>query len=88
MDLNRRSAIKQLPASAASLPFANSVGPVPPTPVRAKRMLFLGGTGFLGPHMVRGAIEQEYSITLFTRGRAGRDLFTDAERLTGDARAI
>jgi 2'-hydroxyisoflavone reductase len=84
MPLNRRTAIKQLLAGAASLPFASAVGAMPPPPGRAKRMLFLGGTGFLGPHMVRRAIEQGYHITLFTRGRAGLELFPDAERLTGD----
>ena len=81
---NRRTAIKQMLAGAASLPFASSVAAMPSAPVRAKRMLFLGGTGFLGPHMVRRAIEQGYQITLFTRGRAGLDLFPEAERLTGD----
>ena len=84
MPLNRRTAIRQMLAGAASLPFARSVGALPPIRVRAKRMLFLGGTGFLGPHMVRRAIEQGYHITLFTRGRAGLELFPDAERLTGD----
>jgi 2'-hydroxyisoflavone reductase len=84
MHPNRRTAIKHMLAGAASLPFARSVAAMPSTPVRAKRMLFLGGTGFLGPHMVRSAIEQGYHITLFRRGRAGLELFPDAERLTGD----
>src|SRR5215204_4309791 len=85
MHLNRRTAIKQMLAgAAASLPFASSIAALPPGPVRAKRMLFLGGTGILEPHMVTRAIEQGYHITLFTRGRAGLELFPDAERLTGD----
>src|ERR1700754_80933 len=84
MRVTRRSAIKQLLASAASLPLAQSAAVMPLQSVRAKRMLFLGGTGFLGPHMVRKAIEQGYHVTLFTRGRAGLELFPEAERLPGD----
>jgi 2'-hydroxyisoflavone reductase len=48
------------------------------------RILFLGGTGFIGPHMVREAMAHGHRITLFTRGRQGTELFPDAERLVGD----
>lgn len=47
-------------------------------------MLFLGGTGFLGPHMVEAALKRGYHVTLLTRGRAGKELFPEAERLIGD----
>ena len=53
-------------------------------PRRALRVLFLGGTGFIGPHMVRAALERGHEVTLFTRGRAGTELFPEAERLVGD----
>jgi 2'-hydroxyisoflavone reductase len=48
------------------------------------RILFLGGTGFIGPHMVRRAMERGHRISLFTRGRSGTDLFPEAEHLIGD----
>src|SRR5690348_11618463 len=48
------------------------------------RILFLGGTGFIGPHMVRRAMERGHRISLFTRGRSGSDLFPEAEHLIGD----
>lgn len=50
------------------------------------RILFLGGTGFLGPHCVRTAIERGHEVTLFNRGRSDADLFTEdeVEQLTGD----
>lgn len=48
------------------------------------RLLVLGGTGFLGPHMVREALARGHHVTLFTRGRAGTELFPQVERLTGD----
>lgn len=50
----------------------------------AGRVLFLGGTGFLGPHMVQRALDKGYQVTLLTRGRAGRDLFPNVEKLIGD----
>lgn len=83
MQLTRRSALKQMLATATAAPFVN-LSEVHLPAYRAKRMLFLGGTGFLGPHMVAKAMEQGYQITLFTRGRAGLELFPQAERLIGD----
>jgi 2'-hydroxyisoflavone reductase len=47
------------------------------------RILFLGGTGFIGPHMVRLAVERGHTVTLFNRGR-NADEFPDLEQLTGD----
>lgn len=55
-----------------------------PTQGAPLRILFLGGTGFIGPHMVREALAKGHRITLFTRGRQGTELFPDAERLIGD----
>lgn len=48
-----------------------------------KRFLILGGTGFIGPHTVRYAVERGHEVTIFTRGRADTDL-PDVERLVGD----
>ena len=48
------------------------------------RLLILGGTGFIGPHMVRRAIAGGHTVTLFNRGRSNADLFPDVETLTGD----
>jgi len=53
----------------------------PPKPLR---ILVLGGTGFIGPHMVRRARERGHTITLFNRGRSNDDLFPDLETLIGD----
>ena len=50
----------------------------------AGRTLFLGGTGFLGPHMVQRALDDGWDVTLFTRGRTGLDLFPGVTRLVGD----
>lgn len=48
------------------------------------RLLVLGGTGFIGPHMVREALRRGHEVTLFNRGRTNDDLFPDLETLIGD----
>ena len=53
-------------------------------PKRNLKLLILGGTGFLGPHIVRYAIERGHEMTLFNRGRSGPDKFPDLEWLKGD----
>ena len=42
-------------------------------------ILILGGTGFLGPHLVEQALERGWSITTFNRGKTAPGLF-DGER--------
>ena len=47
-------------------------------------ILVLGGTGFIGPHMVRRALDRGHSVTLFNRGRSNTHLFPQVEKLIGD----
>jgi len=48
-------------------------------------LLFLGGTGFLGPHQVEYALARGHRVTLFNRGKSGPNLFGDrVEVLLGD----
>jgi 2'-hydroxyisoflavone reductase len=47
-------------------------------------ILVLGGTGFIGPHMVREALRRGHSVTLFNRGRTNNTLFPDLETIKGD----
>ncbi len=51
---------------------------------RGLRILFIGGTGFIGPHMVRWALERGHTVTLFNRGRSNPHLFPNVEKLIGD----
>ena len=51
---------------------------------RTLRVLVLGGTGFIGPHMVRYLVDRGHEVTLFNRGRSNTDLFPDLENLIGD----
>jgi 2'-hydroxyisoflavone reductase len=47
-------------------------------------LLVLGGTGFIGPHLVRHAISRGHRVTIFTRGRRTADLPPEVTRLIGD----
>ncbi len=48
-------------------------------------LLFLGGTGFLGPHQVEYALARGHKVTLFNRGKSGPGRFGDrVEVLLGD----
>jgi len=60
-----------------------SISGVEPAP-RSLRLLFLGGTGFLGPAEVEYAMARGHTVTLFNRGRTNTHLFPDVEKLVGD----
>lgn len=47
-------------------------------------LLILGGTGFIGPHLVRAAMSRGHRVTIFTRGRRDGDLPEGVTRLVGD----
>jgi 2'-hydroxyisoflavone reductase len=51
---------------------------------KSLNVLFLGGTGFIGPHMVRACLDQGHQVTLFNRGKRNNDLFPDLETIIGD----
>jgi 2'-hydroxyisoflavone reductase len=48
------------------------------------RLLVLGGTVFLGRHVVAEALAVGHEVTTFTRGQTNPDLFPEAEHLHGD----
>ncbi len=62
-----------------------------PAEPRALRILILGGTGFIGPHMVDVAVRRGHAVSIFTRGRREPTLFDAAfdkvEHLVGDRAA-
>ena len=79
---NRREFLKTTAAAAGAvglgLPGLACAGPSPMT------ILVLGGTGFIGPHMVRYAMSRGHTVTLFNRGRTNTHLFPELEKLVGD----
>ena len=48
------------------------------------RILMLGGTGYIGPHMVSEFLRRGHQVSLFNRGRTNEGLFPDLETLIGD----
>jgi len=58
----------------------------PPTlrPVAPLRILILGGTGYIGPHLVHYAVSRGHTITTFTRGRRTPELPAGVVQLIGD----
>ena len=48
------------------------------------RLLIIGGTIFLGRHLVEIALARGHEVTLFNRGQHNPDLFPDVEKLRGD----
>jgi 2'-hydroxyisoflavone reductase len=65
-----------------------AAGPLPPSQPRRKiKLLILGGTGFIGPHQVRYAVERGHEVTIFNRGRSAPGMFKGVEELTGDRAA-
>jgi len=48
------------------------------------RLLVLGGTRFVGRHLVEAALARGHEVTLFHRGEHGAGLFPEVERVRGD----
>jgi len=87
MARTRRDILKIAAAGAASIvaapgrAFPFSAEAPRPSPLR---ILILGGTGFIGPHQVRYALERGHKLTLFNRGRRPKDWPAPVEELVGD----
>src|SRR5258707_5644342 len=48
------------------------------------KVLIIGGTRFLGRHLVDSALARGHVVTLFNRGKSNPDLFPQIETLIGD----
>jgi 2'-hydroxyisoflavone reductase len=48
------------------------------------KLLMIGGTVFLGRHLVDAALERGHTVTLFNRGQHNPELFPAVEKLRGD----
>ncbi|NUN50794.1 MAG: NAD-dependent dehydratase [Candidatus Brocadiae bacterium] len=52
------------------------------------RALVIGGTAFMGPHVVRGLAALGHEVAVFHRGKTPADLPSGAREILGDRRAI
>lgn len=48
------------------------------------KVLVLGGTGFVGKHLVRSLQRHGHAVTLFNRGKTSPDCFPELETILGD----
>jgi 2'-hydroxyisoflavone reductase len=80
--MKRRTLIKAIGAAGltASVPLVAAGGK---SSARGK-VLFMGGTGFIGPHMVRALVAAGHEVTLFNRGKSNPHLFPELEKIKGD----
>ena len=92
MAIRRRDFLQLLAAGAAGCaapraPARNAavVKPEAP-PTKPLRILVLGGTGFIGPVLVRAARARGHTLTLFNRGKTAPGMFPDIETIIGDRR--
>ena len=83
-----RPAASTTPPTTTPAPAPTSDPPLAPEPVllggEKLKILVLGGTGFLGPHLVEGMLQRGHTPTLFNRGKTRPTLFPDVEKLRGD----
>jgi 2'-hydroxyisoflavone reductase len=69
---------------AAGTLFATGMAQKIEKAAKPLRILILGGTGFIGPHQIRYAVERGHRVTMFNRGKTNPGLFPNVERLEGD----
>ena len=87
---NRRDFLKTSAAVGGSVLVATAtpgfLAAAAPERARASmRLLILGGTGFIGPHLVKHAVARGHKVTIFTRGRRDASILPEeVERLVGD----
>jgi 2'-hydroxyisoflavone reductase len=80
MKMSRRSILK----AGAGTALALAAGRLAAEASKERTLLILGGTGFIGPHMVRDALGRGHEVELFNRGRTNDDLFPDLQQYIGD----
>ena len=82
----RRHFVKSSAAALGAASLTAGCAPADPESPgpQSRSILILGGTGFIGPHMVRYALSRGHTVTLFNRGRTNPGLFPEVETLIGD----
>lgn len=81
---SRRDFLRNATVAAVLAPFAGSSVDVFGAPPKKLTILIMGGTGFLGPHIVETATKHGHTLTLFNRGKTHPGLFPNIEQLHGD----
>lgn len=81
MTVSRREFLEWSAAALAATGLDLTAAPAKTAP---KKILILGGTGFLGPATIEAAQARGHQVTMFNRGKTRPDLFPGVEKLHGD----
>jgi len=81
--MSRRRFLFATGATLAAACAARGTRPEAASPPRRK-VLILGGTNFIGPHIVEALLARGHTVTLFNRGKTHAELFPQLEKLRGD----
>ena len=84
MTSNRRDFIKTSLAAGATLALGQGLTACAGSSSPSLKVLILGGSGFIGPHMVQAALDRGYEVSIFNRGKTNPHLFPQVEKLIGD----
>ncbi len=89
MSPSRRVFLHTVAAAGAAVSVSGRAKAEPvPGPRQASRramdLLILGGTGFIGPHLVRAAVAAGHNVSVFNRGSRNDQLPAGVEGLIGD----
>ena len=81
--MNRRTFLLSTLAACAA-PAVKPKDKLVTAPPPRKKVLVLGGTGYIGPHIVRALVAAGHTVTLFNRGKTHAEMFPELEKLHGD----
>ena len=84
MTVTRREFIQWSAAATALAATGLDLSAAPAEKAAPKKILILGGTGFLGPATIEAAQARGHQVTMFNRGKTRPDLFPGVEKLHGD----
>jgi len=84
MTVSRREFIQWSAAATTLAATGLELSAAPSPRPAAKKILILGGTGFLGPATIEIAQAHGHQVTLFNRGKTRPELFPGVEKLQGD----
>ncbi|WP_251357815.1 NAD-dependent epimerase/dehydratase family protein [Kangiella sp. TOML190] len=74
---SRRQFIKTSLITSAGLAASSQAANLIPKSHKPLKILFMGGTGFLGPHTVKAAVDAGHKVTLFNRGKTKPVLYPE-----------
>jgi 2'-hydroxyisoflavone reductase len=84
MTVSRREFLQWSATASALAATGLDLSAKPTGKVAPKKILILGGTGFLGPATIEIAQAHGHQITMFNRGKTRPGLFPGVEKLHGD----